>query len=118
MSTLSSPMHFDLPRLLESEQLWRPFRQGIEIQPLYGDVGAGAAAAMLRYQPGSALPRHRHAGFEHIWVLSGSQRDASGEYGPGSFIVNPPDSTHSVDSPEGCIVMVVWERPVRFEESC
>jgi hypothetical protein len=28
--------------------------------------------------------------------------------------VNPPGSRHAVESAEGCLVMVVWERPIQF----
>lgn len=32
---------------------WEPFREGIDSHRLYGDSFAGAAAALLRYQPGA-----------------------------------------------------------------
>jgi len=32
------------------------------------------------------------------------------------MIVNPPGSRHSVRAPEGCLVLVLWEQPVRFLE--
>jgi anti-sigma factor ChrR (cupin superfamily) len=94
---------------------WKPMRPGIEIHLLYDSGPDGAAAAFLRYQPGARLPRHSHTGLEHIFVLSGSQEDERGRYRAGSLVVNSPGSAHNVSSSEGCIVLVLWERPVRFE---
>jgi anti-sigma factor ChrR (cupin superfamily) len=74
----------------------------------------GPAAALLRYAPGASAPRHRHEGYEHIYVLHGSQRDERGSYQAGAFVVNAPGSEHNVTSDDGCLVLVVWERPVAF----
>jgi len=104
----------DLENLLQGEIAWEPFRTGIEIHRLYGEMGVGRAAALLRYAPGASLPVHRHAGFEQILVLQGAQVDDRGRYGKGSLVVNPPGSQHAVTSPEGCIVLVTWELPVEF----
>jgi len=95
---------------------WQPFREGVEIFPLYGDRRRGGAAALLRYREGARVPRHRHSDWEHILVLSGSQADESGEYGPGTLVLNPPDSTHSVVSGPGCVVLAIWSGPVEILE--
>ena len=105
----------DLDALLKGEISWQPFRTGIEIHQLYGQVGVGRAAALLRYAPGALLPAHRHAGFEQILVLEGAQVDDLGRYGKGTVVVNPPGSSHAVASPEGCIVFVTWDLPVEFD---
>ena len=93
---------------------WEPLREGVEVLRLWGDADAGASVALLRYQPGAHVPRHRHTGFEAIFVISGSQSDERGTYGPGSFVVNPDGDEHSVRSDEGCMVLILWERPVVF----
>ena len=92
---------------------WQVFRDGVEICPLYQST-KGMSSALLRYTPGAHVPTHRHAGYEHIFVLQGSQCDEYGVYAAGSVVVNAPDSIHSVLSPEGCIVLVIWELPVEF----
>ena len=104
----------DLEAMLKAEIPWLPFRAGIEIHQLYGEMGVGRAAALLRYAPGATLPTHRHAGFEQILVLEGFQVDDRGRYGKGTVVVNPPGSEHAVESPEGCVVFVTWELPVEF----
>jgi len=91
---------------------WQPFREGIDIYRLYGDGKEGSAAALLRYQPGAVVPKHEHQGFEHIFVLSGSQTDQSGEHEAGTLAINPPGSNHTVVSKAGCIVLAVWEKPI------
>jgi anti-sigma factor ChrR (cupin superfamily) len=94
---------------------WLPLRPGIEMHRLYHHGNDGPSAALLRYQPGATLARHRHTGFEHIFVLAGSQQDEQGFYRAGALIVNPPGSAHFVASPDGCIVLVLWEKSVSFE---
>lgn len=112
---MNESLRIDLEALLSGEVSWKPFRTGIEIHRLYGEVGVGRAAALLRYAPGASLPAHRHAGFEQILVLAGDQEDDRGRYGKGTVVVNPPGSKHAVTSRDGCIVFVTWELPVEFE---
>ncbi len=100
---------------LKTESDWQPFRPGIEIRRLYQTPNNGPSAALLRYQPGAGVPRHQHLGYEHILILDGGQVDDFGAFGAGTFIVNPPASSHRVASPEGCVVLIIWERGVRFE---
>jgi anti-sigma factor ChrR (cupin superfamily) len=95
---------------------WTPFQPGVEIHRLWGEPD-GESAALLRYAPGSRIPRHRHEGVENIHVLIGAQRDERGLHETGAHVVNPPGSVHTVDSPEGCVVFVVWERPNTFLDS-
>jgi anti-sigma factor ChrR (cupin superfamily) len=102
-----------LPDALERRD-FRPMREGVEIAELYKDERSGASAALLRYSPGARVPRHEHPGYEHILVLEGSQRDEHGEYTAGTFVVNPPGTSHSVESPSGCLVLIVWQQPIHF----
>jgi anti-sigma factor ChrR (cupin superfamily) len=97
--------------------LWQPFHPGVEIYRLYGDGQQGPAAALLKYTPGAKVPEHSHTGYEHIIVLSGSQRDQQGSYTAGNFVINPPGTAHAVESDEGCIVLIIWEKPVALSEA-
>lgn len=96
---------------------WKPFREGIDVSWLYQNGAHGPASAYLRYAPGAQVPRHWHPGYEHVLVLEGSQTDGNGRHGAGSLVINPPGSTHEVTSEEGCIVLVIWERPVIFSKA-
>lgn len=90
-----------------------PFRPGVEICRLRE---ADPAVALLRYAPGASVPRHEHTGLETILVLDGVQSDERGDYSTGTLILNPEGTTHSVWSESGCVVLIQWERPVRFLE--
>jgi anti-sigma factor ChrR (cupin superfamily) len=93
---------------------WEPFREGVDIYHLYGDGIEGPSAALIRYRKGAAVPMHRHTGYEHIFVLTGSQRDQSGTAKAGTLSVNQPGTEHSLVSEAGCIVLAIYEKPVRF----
>lgn len=118
----SSAAHLVIPDLLQranrlrDEPGWEPFRPGIQIRRLYQVDDAGPACALLRYEPGATLPRHEHLGFENILVLDGAQSDEWGSYPAGTFIVNPPHSSHRVASEAGCVVLIIWGLGVRFLE--
>ncbi|MEM8837739.1 MAG: cupin domain-containing protein [Pseudomonadota bacterium] len=90
---------------------FEPFREGIEICTL---VEGEPSVAVLRYEPGARVPRHRHTGLETILVLAGMQSDEAGNYAAGTFVANPVGSEHSVWSEDGCVVLIQWEKPVEF----
>jgi len=97
---------------------WKPFRDGIEILPLSGGSGPlSAHSALLRYQPGASVPTHTHAGFEHIYVLAGSQSDSKNTYRRGDLLISPPGTSHAIVSEEGCVVLAIWEKPVVFDSA-
>lgn len=91
---------------------WQPFRPGVTIYRLYDEGQLGSSAALLKYDPGATVPTHSHTGYEHIIVLSGAQSDYQGTHKAGTLVINPPDSTHQIASEDGCIVLVIWAKPV------
>jgi anti-sigma factor ChrR (cupin superfamily) len=93
---------------------WMPFRDGVEIHRLYGDGISGPTAALLRFRKAAKVPLHEHEGYEHILILAGSQRDANGVLNPGTLRIHPPGTRHSAISEAGCIVLAIYEKPVRF----
>lgn len=93
---------------------WEAFEDGVEIYRLYGDGVTGPTAALLRFQKAGEVPWHEHAGYEHIIVLAGSQRDQKGAAKAGTLIINAPGTRHSVVGEAGCIVLAIYERPVQF----
>lgn len=105
-----------LSRELRDDLPFESVFPGVRITRLYRAPEGGSSAAILRYEPGARVPLHRHTGYEHIYVLEGSQRDERGEYGAGTLVVNPPGTEHSVESLGGCVVLAIWERPVAFVE--
>ena len=110
-----------LPHLLDDPATWagrdwEPFHEGVEISWIRRpDHPDGPRSALLRYAPGTGVPRHSHAAFEYILILDGAQSDANGRHEAGTLVVNPPGTSHTVHSDVGCVVLAVWEAPVRFE---
>jgi len=92
---------------------WKPFRPMVEIYRLYG-METGPRAALLRFQRGGRVPLHEHTGYEHILVLAGSQEDDTGVARAGDLVINPPGTRHTVFSTTGCVVLAVYEKPVKF----
>lgn len=64
------------------------------------------ATSIVRYAPGAKFEAHYHELGEEIFVLAGTLSDASGHYGPGSYIKNPPGSSHAPFSEDGCTLFV------------
>lgn len=64
------------------------------------------ATSIVRYQPGSVFKTHQHDLGEEILVLDGVLCDESGSYGPGTYIKNPPGSSHAPSSTTGCTLFV------------
>jgi anti-sigma factor ChrR (cupin superfamily) len=104
------------PELLAGRSGYRPLRPGVDISYLYEDEASGASSALLRYAPGAEVPAHQHGGYEHVYVLEGEQHDERGTYPAGTFVINPPGTSHHVWSTKGCLVLIVWQRPVLFHE--
>jgi anti-sigma factor ChrR (cupin superfamily) len=102
-----------LQRIQSGDIAWEPFRPGVTIARLY-QHDDGHAAALLCYEPGATVPHHRHPGYEHILVLSGTQVDERGTHPTGTLVINTPGSSHAVSSPTGCVVLAIWEQPVQF----
>ena len=78
-------------------------------------VGAEKARAtsIVRYAAGSRFPRHRHPGGEEILVLSGTFSDELDDYPAGSYLRNPPGSSHEPFSRHGAIIFVkLWQMPL------
>lgn len=93
---------------------WQPFHEGVDIYRLHESGTEGSTAALLRFHPGGRVPLHVHQGFEYILMLAGSQKDEVSQAMAGALIVNPPGTTHSVVSVDGCIVLAIYEKPVKF----
>ncbi|MDQ0455802.1 cupin domain-containing protein [Rhizobium paknamense] len=96
--------------------VFEPFRTGVTIHWISRFEGERPGTALLKYEAGAAVPRHRHPGLETILVLDGSQSDEDGRYFAGTFVVNAPGSEHSVWSEDGCVVLIQWDRPVEILE--
>ena len=64
------------------------------------------ATSVVRYAAGARFDLHTHDLGEEILVLEGTLSDDSGNYGPGTYIKNPPGSAHAPFSESGCTLFV------------
>ena len=68
------------------------------------------ATSIVRYAPGSKFSAHTHDGGEEFIVLQGVFQDEHGDYPEGTYVRNPPTTSHTPGSEEGCIIFVkLWQ---------
>ncbi len=68
------------------------------------------ATTIVRYAPGSHFSPHVHTGGEEFLVLEGVFQDEHGDFPAGSYIRNPPQSSHTPGSELGCTIFVkLWQ---------
>ncbi|WP_226876653.1 cupin domain-containing protein [Microbulbifer hainanensis] len=80
---------------------------GVERKPLAREgAESGHATSIVRYAAGARFSTHEHPGGEEIFVLDGVFSDESGDYPAGSYIRNPPGSSHAPFSEQGCTLFV------------
>jgi hypothetical protein len=80
---------------------------GVMRKVLERDGGEVAlATSIVRYEAGSRFASHRHDAGEEFLVLEGVFSDAYGDYAAGTYVHNPPDSSHAPFSASGCVIFV------------
>jgi anti-sigma factor ChrR (cupin superfamily) len=92
----------------QHELSWTPSPvPGVERRMLdrVGDEVA-RATSIVRYLPGSQFTQHQHELGEEILVLEGQFSDESGDYDAGTYIKNPPGSSHAPFTKTGCLLLV------------
>ena len=67
---------------------------------------SGHTTSVVRYLADSSFSSHSHPLGEEIFVLDGVFSDESGDYPKGTYLRNPPGSSHSPLSKEGCLLLV------------
>lgn len=64
------------------------------------------ATTIVRFAPGSAFSRHVHDGGEEFLVLEGVFQDEYGDFPAGSYVRNPPATSHTPAAAEGAVILV------------
>lgn len=68
------------------------------------------ATSLVRYAPKSHFSAHTHGGGEEFVVLEGVFKDEHGDYPAGTYVRNPPTSSHTPGSDAGCVIFVkLWQ---------
>ncbi len=99
--------------VVHSEQLaWTPSPMaGVDRRMLdrIGDEVA-RATSIVRYAPGSHFSAHTHTGGEEFIVLDGIFQDEHGDFPEGTYVRNPPTTSHTPGSEPGCTIFVkLWQ---------
>jgi hypothetical protein len=80
------------------------------------------ATSIVRYAPHSRFSAHTHDAGEEFLVLHGVFQDEHGDYPTGTYVRNPPATSHMPGSEPGCTLFVkLWQfepddrKPVRID---
>ena len=94
---------------------WQPTRfPGIEWKILMEQKDTGMSTVLMRWAPGTRLPRHEHVAIEQTYVLEGSFADHDGVCGPGQYVWRRAGSRHEAWTDEGCLMLAVFLKPNSF----
>jgi anti-sigma factor ChrR (cupin superfamily) len=87
---------------------WTPSPQpGVDRRMLDRIGGEKArATSIVRYAAGTSFASHVHDGGEEIFVLQGVFSDEHGDYPAGTYLRNPPGTSHAPFSRDGCLLFV------------
>lgn len=104
---------FTQPALVHAEQEpWVPSPMpGVDRRMLdrIGDEVA-RATSIVRYAPNSSFSAHTHGGGEEFIVLEGVFEDETGAFPAGTYVRNPPGTSHTPGSTPGCTIFVkLWQ---------
>lgn len=67
---------------------------------------SGHVTSIVKYAAGASFPAHPHPLGEEIFVLEGTFSDENGDYPAGTYLRNPPGTSHAPFSKEGCVIFV------------
>jgi anti-sigma factor ChrR (cupin superfamily) len=102
-------MDFSKRLVIETQQQpWLPSpANGVWRKPLERESKeSGHTTSVVKYEPGSQFSTHQHPLGEEIFVLEGVFSDENGDYPAGTYLRNPPNSSHAPFSKEGCVLLV------------
>jgi len=119
-SLVTPPPRSDgLPAPLAAYDLgpWRWIGRGVELRKVDVVSDEGLRVFMLRAQPGTRLPRHRHKGDEWTSVFEGAFRHQHGRFGPGDFDEADESVEHhpTVEAGVPCICLVALDKGIAFQ---
>ena len=110
--------------LLQPQKMeWQKTRfPDCEAKTLMFDHSTGVMTALMRFAPGAVLPDHEHVRIEQTYVLEGKLVDKEGpakglEVGPGEFVWREAGSRHVASTPEGGLMLAMFQVPNKFFET-
>ena len=102
---------------------WEPIKYpGCYVKTLMVDRKSGLLTVLLKMDPGASLPDHEHALMEQTYMLEGRLVDTEGpekglEVCPGEFVYRPAGSRHAAYTPEGGLMVAIFQVPNKFYEN-
>lgn len=101
---------------------WKKTRfPGCEVKGLLFDRETGLVTALMRLAPGAVLPDHEHVKIEQTYILEGSLVDKEGPakglaVGPGEFVWREAGTRHVAWTPQGGLMLAMFQVPNKFFE--
>lgn len=110
-------------RVVHANELdWEPIKYpGCYVKTLMVDRKSGLLTVLLKMDPGASLPDHEHALMEQTFMIEGRLVDREGpetglEVGPGEFVYRPAGSRHAAYTPEGGLMVAIFQVANKFYE--
>ena len=109
---MSDALHGDMKRRVVVRTAAMPWQQspavGVWRKRLHrvGPEESGQVTSLVRFDAGSSFAEHGHPDGEEILVLAGTFSDEDGDWGPGSYLLNPDGVRHTPSSAPGCELFV------------
>jgi anti-sigma factor ChrR (cupin superfamily) len=101
---------------------WEKTRHpGVETKALVADPQSGLLTVLTKMAPGARLPDHEHVRIEQTYVIEGKLVDKEGaatglSVGPGEFVWREAGSRHVAWTPEGGLMLAMFQVPNKFFE--
>lgn len=93
-----------------SKMDWIPTREGVAFKPITFFPDGSGAQILLRVEPGTLIPRHRHTGEIHAFNLAGTRLllDTDEVIGPGTYVHEPVGNVDSWKAigDEPCVIHI------------
>ncbi|MGC4031582.1 MAG: cupin domain-containing protein [Tepidisphaeraceae bacterium] len=94
-----------------SALVWSPTGwAGVSMKMLQQAEAVGGMCGMIRMEPGSSIPAHRHTQADHaVFVIEGDLVEDGVTYGPGSFLVAKAGTPHGPHATAGgCVLLSTY----------
>ncbi len=94
-------------RINTTKEIFISSAGGVNRIPLErAEAESGRTTSIVEYVAGATSQRHAHPLGEEIFVLEGIFSDENGDYPAGTYIRNPPGTSHTPFSKNGCKIFV------------
>ena len=106
-------------RFVETHTMpWEKTRYpGVEAKTLLVDRRTGLLTVLLKMAPGAILPDHEHVQIEQTFVIEGALVCGEGMCSAGNFVWRPAGSRHQAGTPNGGLMLAVFQLPNKFFEA-